>query len=51
MKNEVKTGTVLAWIVVDGRTGEPVMRCATRAEARKSVKGTGGRVCKLEVIR
>lgn len=46
-----KTGSVVGWVIIDGQTGEQIMRCASRAEARELVKGTGGRICMIVVIR
>jgi hypothetical protein len=46
----MKTGDVLYWIIVDAQTGEPVMRCESRSEARKYA-GTGARICKVVVAK
>jgi hypothetical protein len=31
----VRTGDILAWIVIDPHSGEQIMRCFSRAEARE----------------
>lgn len=43
----MKTGDILHWIVVDARTGEPIIRCAGRAEARQIARECEGRVAKV----
>jgi hypothetical protein len=43
----MRTGDILHWIVVDARTGEPIIRCASRAEARAIARDCDGRVAKV----
>ena len=50
-KPTLRTGDIVSWIVIDPTTGEQVMRCFSRAEAREMAHAVGARFCKLEVSR
>lgn len=39
----MKRGEVIGWIVVDPVTGEPVMWCKSRSEARRVAEESGAR--------
>jgi len=43
----MKTNDILWWVVVDGKTGEPVMQCASRMEARRIASTSDGRIAKV----
>lgn len=47
----MKPGDVIAWIIIDPDTGEQVMRCKSRDEARMFARDTGGRIAKLVVAK
>lgn len=47
----MKTGDILYWIIVDATTGEPVMVCYSRQQARDMAKGCHARICKVEVAK
>jgi hypothetical protein len=45
----VRTGDVVAWIVIDPGTGELVMRCKARSDARDMAHAVGARYAKVVV--
>ena len=45
----MKRGEVIGWIVVDPVTGEPVMWCKSRSEARRIAEESGARYCRAVV--
>lgn len=40
-------GRVIAWLVYDSATGELILQCAKRSEAREMAEECGGRVAKV----
>jgi hypothetical protein len=45
----MKRGDVAGWIVIDPQTGEPVIWCKSRSEARKIADEAGARVARAVV--
>lgn len=45
----MKRGDVLAWVVIDPTSGELVMRCASRSEARRIAAESGARYGRVVV--
>jgi hypothetical protein len=42
-------GDVIAWIVIDPDTGELILRCASRSEARRIAAESGARYARVVV--
>lgn len=47
----MKTNTVIAWYVLCGETGAPLVRCFSRNEARDLARSAGGRIGVLRVAK
>ena len=45
----MKRGQVIGWIVIDPETGEPVLWCKSRSEARRIAKESGARYARAVV--
>ena len=43
----MKTNDILCWVVVDGQTGEILVRCESRSRARRVAYKSGGRIAKV----
>jgi hypothetical protein len=48
---QMRTGDVIGWVVVCPQTGEWIMRCDSRSEAREMAHASGARIAKLEVAK
>lgn len=48
---QIRTGDVLGWVVVCRQTGEWIMRCESRSEAREMAHASGARIAKVEVTK
>lgn len=46
----MKKGDVIGWVVVDAETGEPVIWCKSRSEARRIASESGGRVAVVTIV-
>jgi hypothetical protein len=47
----LRTGQVIGWVVVDPDTGEQVMRCFSRAEARDIARSANARIARVVVAK
>lgn len=45
----MKRGDTIGWIVIDPETGEPVMWCNSRSEARRVAEESGARYARAVV--
>jgi hypothetical protein len=45
----MKRGQIVGWVVIDPQTGEPVIWCKSRSEARKIADEAGARVARAVV--
>jgi hypothetical protein len=46
---QLRTGNIVGWVVICPQTGEWVMRCESRFEARDIAHASGARFAKVEI--
>lgn len=45
----MKRGDTIGWVVIDPETGEPVLWCKSRSEARRIAEESGARYARVSV--
>ena len=45
----MKRGDTIGWVVIDPATGEPVLWCKSRSEARRIAEESGARYARVSV--